>query len=207
MSKADELSSFKRMALKEVVEWLDLMSRVEDDFNGWLKDDFVEYLARKLTVKQVAALLEAYDPDGPEYFNQQVLVEVLGLPSKDVMLGNATRDDLLEVMDVLEEAGACHITYRSLRKHELEEYLKRKLSSDELAQLLNWVAGDDSDDEEEEEEADEDEDADVFEDDDGEDDEADDEEEDAPPSSTARRANDVTELLKKLKEAAQRGEE
>lgn len=195
MSKADELNSFKRMALKEVVEWLDLLGRVDDDFTGWYKFEFVQYLARKLSVEQVDALLEAYNRDGPEYFDQQVLVDIFGLPSKDTMLANATRDDLLAVMDVLEEAGACHITYRSRPKYELEEYLKNKLSSDELAQLLNWVGEDD--DAEEGDEDEEDDDGELNEDEEGDENEDEDEEE-APPSSTAHHARDISELLRKL---------
>ena len=139
MAKDTDLRRLNVGALRRVAEWLDLQGRASDDFAGWRKHGFVDWLAGKLTRDQVDRLLACYDATDP-YFDDRELAEILGLPQKERILELTSKDDLREAMDRLDKQCKVQIYWKSLPADELRDYLRAKLSKEEVAALL-WDLG------------------------------------------------------------------
>jgi hypothetical protein len=139
MAKDADLRRLNVGALRRVAEWLDLQGRSSDDFDGWRKEHFVDWLAGKLARDQVDRLVACYDATDP-YFDDRELAEILGLPQKERILELTSKDDLREAMERLDKQGKVQIFWKSLPADKLRDYLRAKLSKEEVAALL-WDLG------------------------------------------------------------------
>jgi hypothetical protein len=76
MSKVEMLAQLPRGALSEIASWLEHLSRITEERQGWLKDDYVEKLARKLDADQVRSLHVCVRSSAP-YFSERDLIRSL----------------------------------------------------------------------------------------------------------------------------------
>jgi hypothetical protein len=132
MSKVEMLVQLPKGALSEIASWLEVLSRITEERQGWLKEDYVEKLARKLDADQVRSLNGCVRSSAP-YFSENDLIRLFGLPPKTVIASWLTRDELRGIMQRLDANGEVHMAWRSLSATELQDYLIRKLSAEELA--------------------------------------------------------------------------
>lgn len=132
MSKASDLDVMPKVALREIADWLDLQGRVAEELRGAVKDDLLEILSRKLDRDQVAALVGVLGDKSP-YFSDNELAAILGLPQKEAVLQNASKAELVAVMEELEREGRCEISWRRSSADELRDYIRRKLDKTETA--------------------------------------------------------------------------
>lgn len=145
MSKASDLETLPRAALKEAATWLWFQGRVESEMSGWLKEDYIELLERKLSRDDVTALLDVAGDSEP-FFDDHDLGRILGLPQKERVLENASKAELQVVMEALEQEDRCEIAWRSRNADQLRDYL-RKFTRAEVARLLWDLDLDERDDE------------------------------------------------------------
>ncbi len=154
-SKRDRLEKISKKALKTALEWMWWRNQAGDDWRSLTKAEAADVIGSKLKAEEVDRLIDGLQADEP-WFSPDLLAEVFGLPSKDAMLASRTHAALRDVMESLEEEGRVMTAWRSLKKWELEEYLKAKFSARDLAGVLGIVGEEAREDVDDEADADQD---------------------------------------------------
>ncbi|MDB4963435.1 MAG: hypothetical protein JWP01_3434 [Myxococcales bacterium] len=135
MSKHDLLLTLPSGALKEVADWLASTRERFRDRAGWVKAVYAEEIARAIGVRETATLVREVQADSDYYYAESLLIQLFGLPPKADML-NCSRAQLRGFVEQMEDQGRVDAPWRSWSVGDLRDYLMRKLSAREIAELV-----------------------------------------------------------------------